>query len=823
MFPNDFLRRCFRFVLLILLPCGIGVAQTPLASNAAVRAPGTVVRVELIGDSTQTDNAGYGRGFCADLTAEVDCVNMAKGGASTKTFREQGLWQRSLATKPDYMLIQFGHNDEETPEHLERQTTMARYEQNLRGYVTEARAVGIKPVLITPLTRREFGSDGKVHSDLLAHAATMTRVAREMNVPLIDLQDESIAYLDQIGEAQGTALGITKKDAQGNTIPDKTHLNWKGSYVFGRMVAVDLGKAVPVLAKFVKPVPATLPPEGELAMRVIRGAAFKIVLVGDSTVAVGGGWGPGFCATLTPNVVCVDLAANGRSSKSYIDEGLWAKALAEKGQYYFFQFGHNDQKADPARHTDPDTTYAANLRRFVQETRASGAIPILVTPLSRRNYRDGQLVVDELKNYAQAAKRVAAEEKVTLVDLYGMSTKLLDGMTQEQADALDAQAHPDAAAENGAGAKPDRTHLNERGKALFGRMVADNVIRTEVELGPNVKGVPSTPTLPLPTKAADTLPVVTVSRDGSANVKTLQEAIAQAPASGEVIRIQPGTYREKLQITTPNIHLVGMGRHPQDVVLSWNDAALNAGGTSKSGTLTVDADGFEAENLTIENTWELEHQRAEEGSQAVALLLSSDRAVLDHVRLLGAQDTLYANSRTCRSLTDTTPCEASREYFRDCYIEGHVDYIFGDAKAVFDHCELHSRAHPTVMLTAQSRHFPAEDSGYTFLHCRITGADNGDKVVLGRPWRDDSTVLFYDTDMEQTIAPEGWSDWNGRLRTSTYREYGSHGPGVNGGHRIVSSPPLTRAEKRELTPIALLHGNDNWHPVAEAKALRKLR
>src|SRR6266702_8080968 len=70
-------------------------------ATAAIRKPGTTVRIDLIGDSTQTDNAGYGRGFCANLTEKVDCVNMAKGGASTKTFREQGLWQRALATRPD--------------------------------------------------------------------------------------------------------------------------------------------------------------------------------------------------------------------------------------------------------------------------------------------------------------------------------------------------------------------------------------------------------------------------------------------------------------------------------------------------------------------------------------------------------------------------------------------------------------------------------------------------------------------------------------------------------------------------------------------------
>jgi lysophospholipase L1-like esterase len=415
---------------------------------------------------------------------------MAHGGASTKTYRSDGYWAKSLLTKPDYILIQFGHNDMESADHLPRQTTMAEYERNLRQFVTEARTASIHPILVTPLTRRYFGPDGKIHSDLLAHADTMKRVATSMHVPLIDLQSESIAYLDKIGPSDGQALGITKKDTDGQTIPDKTHLNWQGSYVFGRMVAVDLGNTVTTLARYVRPAPAELPEEGNLAMRVIHQAPFKIVLVGDSTVAEEGGWGPGFCATLTPNVHCVDLARNGRSTKSYIDEGLWAQALAEHGQYYFIQFGHNDQKPAPALHTDPETTFAANLYRFVSEVRGIGGIPILVTPLSRRNYRDGALIQDDgLGDYAAAMQRVAQEDDVTVVDLLSMSRRLLSSMDQQQADQFNAQTHPDAKAENGA-TKPDRTHLNERGKQIFGTLVADNVIRTQVELGPNVKGVP---------------------------------------------------------------------------------------------------------------------------------------------------------------------------------------------------------------------------------------------------------------------------------------------------------------------------------------------
>lgn len=460
------------------------------AATAARRAVGTEVRIDLIGDSTQTNDAGYGRGFCANVTAAVDCVNMSKGGASTKTFREQGLWQESLETKPDYMLIQFGHNDEETSAHLLRQTTMAEYEANLRRFVEEARAAGIKPVLVTPLSRQYFGADGKIHSDLTAHSDTMEKVAAEMKVPVIDLQRDSIAYLDRVGEKVANELAITKKDKGGRTSVDKTHLNWKGSYVFGRMVAVDMGKAVPGLGRYVQPTAAPLPAAGVKAMEAIRGGPVKIVLVGDSTVNAEGGWGKGFCDIVTKNVTCVNDALNGRSSKSFIDEGAWAKALAEKGDYYLIQFGHNDMKGKgPKRETDPETTYAENIRRYIRDTRAIGAVPVVVTSLSRRNYKDGVLVQD-LTAYANAARRIAMEDNVTFIDLNAMSVKLLEGMTQAQADQFDATGHEDQRAENGK-SHIDRTHLNAKGQALFGRMVADRLVQMQVELGPDVVGVPT--------------------------------------------------------------------------------------------------------------------------------------------------------------------------------------------------------------------------------------------------------------------------------------------------------------------------------------------
>ncbi len=320
----------------------------------------------------------------------------------------------------------------------------------------------------------------------------MKKIASEMKVPLVDLHHDSIAWLDGMGEKVGNTLSITKKDDDGKTIFDKTHLNWKGSYIFGRMVAVDMGKAVPELAKYVEPQPTPLPPEGVKAMKIIEGGPVKIVLVGDSTVNAEGGWGKGFCAIMTPNVTCINEALNGRSSKSFIDEGAWAKALADNGDYYLIQFGHNDMKGKgPERETDPETTYATNIRRYIRDARAIGAVPVVVTSLSRRNYRDGVLVQD-LKTYSAAARRVGMEEDVTVIDLNAMSTKLLEGMTQAQADEFDATGHADQRAENQKAAV-DRTHLNPKGQALFGRMVADTLVRTQVELGPDVIGEPAKP------------------------------------------------------------------------------------------------------------------------------------------------------------------------------------------------------------------------------------------------------------------------------------------------------------------------------------------
>jgi PelA/Pel-15E family pectate lyase len=199
-------------------------------------------------------------------------------------------------------------------------------------------------------------------------------------------------------------------------------------------------------------------------------AAVKVVLVGDSTVNDEGGWGPGFRASFGPEVQIVNLAQNGRSSKSFRDEGWWAKVAPEKPQYVLIQFGHNDIAGKgPERETDPATTYRSNLERYVEETRAMGATPVLVTSIVRRMFDgQGKFLPETLVPYAEAVRRLAVERKVALIDLYTL--------TREQADQL-GPVGSEAIGRKDAQGKQDRTHLGPKGQTEIGAMAARELAR----------------------------------------------------------------------------------------------------------------------------------------------------------------------------------------------------------------------------------------------------------------------------------------------------------------------------------------------------------
>lgn len=200
----------------------------------------------------------------------------------------------------------------------------------------------------------------------------------------------------------------------------------------------------------------------------------RVVLVGDSTVAEQSGWGPGFRRLAKEGVEVVNLAANGRSSKSFIDEGLWSKALEARGRYYLIQFGHNDEPGKgPERETDPKTTYRGFMARYVDESRAIGATPILVTSLVRRIYNADGTIKTTQTAYVEAVRALAVEKQVALVDLHAIS--LADAENAGDDVWADLSPRDDKG-------EVDRTHLNAKGSDVVGRMVADALRQSVPEL-----------------------------------------------------------------------------------------------------------------------------------------------------------------------------------------------------------------------------------------------------------------------------------------------------------------------------------------------------
>ncbi|GMK38044.1 hypothetical protein PCCS19_10980 [Paenibacillus sp. CCS19] len=295
--------------------------------------------------------------------------------------------------------------------------------------------------------------------------------------------------------------------------------------------------------------------------------------------------------------------------------------------------------------------------------------------------------------------------------------------------------------------------------------------------------------------------VLTVAKDGSGDFTTIQAAIDAVPAGSEspiVISIRDGVYREKLLLDSSktNVHLIGESR--DGTVLVYGDSAktLDANGkelgTSGSYSFKVLANGFGAENLTIQNDAGIS------AGQAVALYASGDRMTFRNVALRGHQDTFYANG--------------GRQYFVDSYIEGTVDFIFGGASVVFERCELHSLGGGYV--TAAST--PEGSVGYVFLNSRLTSEPGlTGMVALGRPWRPNAHVAYVNSYMGDHIKTVGWDNWGNAAneKTARYEEYGSYGPGSDAVGRYAWSKQLTTSEAASYTPELLLGGADGWNPV----------
>ena len=246
----------------------IGVAASLIAGtflSFAVEAGTTPaldqkIKIVLVGDSTVTDNAGWGLGFKQFLTDGAECINTSQGGRSSESFRREGRWTNALALHGNYYLIQFGHNNE--PGKPGRSTDMPTFVSNMVSYVEEARAIGAQPVLVTPLTRRQWDKDhpGKIKSSLSPYAVEVRKIAAEKNVPLVDLQARSIELCESLGPEKCLEFSPFKTNVDGTIAHDGTHLNDQGHVMFARLVVDELRKAAPELAPVLRAEPVNANP-----------------------------------------------------------------------------------------------------------------------------------------------------------------------------------------------------------------------------------------------------------------------------------------------------------------------------------------------------------------------------------------------------------------------------------------------------------------------------------------------------------------------------------------------------------------------------------
>lgn len=256
-----------------------------------------------------------------------------------------------------------------------------------------------------------------------------------------------------------------------------------------------------------------------------------------------------------------------------------------------------------------------------------------------------------------------------------------------------------------------------------------------------------------------------------------------------VIHIKPGIYHELVYVQREKSYFHLIGDDAEHTVITFG---LYAGmtnldgkplGTFKTPTATIDADHFTADNITFENS-------AGPVGQALAIRVDGDHAAFHHCRFLGWQDTILLNR--------------GRQYFSDCYIAGHVDFIFGAATAWFENCQIHCLR--SGYITAAST--PAEQPyGFVFSHCQISG-EPGVKTFLGRPWRIHASVTWLNCQMSKVVRPEGWFDWKKPESHATvrYDEFDSTGPGANSSARVTWSRQLTAEEAATVTVERVLGG-----------------
>lgn len=304
---------------------------------------------------------------------------------------------------------------------------------------------------------------------------------------------------------------------------------------------------------------------------------------------------------------------------------------------------------------------------------------------------------------------------------------------------------------------------------------------------------------------------ISVAKDGSGNYKNIQEAINSVRDLGEKevkIFIKAGVYKEKIVIPSWKTKISLIGEDKTTTIITFDDYsgklnpnANDAFGKDKfstftSYTLLIQANDVKLENLTVSNT-------AGRVGQAVALHVEGDRFVAKNCNILGNQDTLYAAT------------ENSRQFYKDCFIEGTTDFIFGTATALFQNCTIKSLADSYITAASTSKN---QKFGFVFLSCKIVADSAVTKVYLGRPWRPYAKTVFIQCDLGKHILPAGWNPWKGDLmfpekeKTTFYAAYKNTGSGASPKTRLPWTKQLTDKEAKNYTVTNILGGMDDWKP-----------
>uniref|UniRef100_A0A5B7B1V2 Pectinesterase n=1 Tax=Davidia involucrata TaxID=16924 RepID=A0A5B7B1V2_DAVIN len=282
---------------------------------------------------------------------------------------------------------------------------------------------------------------------------------------------------------------------------------------------------------------------------------------------------------------------------------------------------------------------------------------------------------------------------------------------------------------------------------------------------------------------------------------SIQDAIDSLPFINlvrVVIKVHAGVYKEKVNIPQLKSFITIQGAGAEKTIVQWGDTAQTIGakgqpiGTYASATFAVNSPYFIAKNITFKNTTPVPPPGAV-GKQAVAFRISADTAAFSGCRFLGAQDTLYDH--------------VGRHYYKDCYIEGSVDFIFGNGLSLFEGCHVHAVAQLTGALTAQGRNSLLEDTGFSFVNCKVTGSG---PLYLGRAWGPFSRVVFAYTYMDNIIIPKGWYNWGDPNREMTvfYGQYKCTGPGANFAGRVPWSRELTHEEAKPFISVSFIDGSE---------------